>query len=202
MEHAVPDSSRRKLSKPLVENAWTLRVHNARDADLNSCSPLFSISVGARRRWNAVAKLVAELEFRIHFDPDPEYADDADPYAKTVRVAESTCRFGGKRFWLICSIPRCGRRTATLFRLDDKLVCRACGGFSYRSQLERSPMRALRRAQAIRCKLGGSGSLLDEFPDRPKWMRKMTYTKYLSKSLYWQRRYLEAASARFKAHSD
>jgi hypothetical protein len=35
--------------------------------------------------------------------------------------------------------------------------------------------RQLQRARSIRVKLGGSGSLYDPFPPKPKWMRETTY---------------------------
>ena len=199
MKDLASSRSYGKSTKPLVENAMALTVHRSRDADPDSCRPSFRVSVGARRGWDAVAIQVGELEFRVHFDPDPEYADDADPYARLVKIAETTCHFGGKRYWLVCANTRCRRRAARLFRLDDMLTCRTCAKLSYRSQRERAPLRALHKAQAIRRKLGGSGNLLEDFPDRPKWMHQITYLKYLWKASFWQRQYLEAVSARFTA---
>jgi hypothetical protein len=194
MGHAACSRFQRKQSKALVENAWALTVHRSRDADPDSCSPSFRVSVGARREWDAVARPVGEMEFRVHFDPDPDYADDTDPYAKEVQVAESTCHFGGRRYWLVCPNPRCRRRTARLFRVDDGLTCRNCAKLSYRSQRERAPLRALRRAQATRRRIGGTGSSLERFPDRPKFMHRMTYLKLLSKTLFWEKQYYDTAS--------
>lgn len=196
MSRAALSPAHRNSSKPLIENAWALSVRGSSNSEPSSSGPSFRISVGARQ-WEAVARPVGDMEFRVHFDPNPEYADDSDPYAKLVRVAQSSCHFGGIRYWLVCPGARCGRRAARLFRVDDKLACRICAQFSYRSQRERAPLRALRRAQAIRRQLGGSGSSLENFPDRPKFMRRMTYLKLLSKTLFWEKRYCTAAAAQF-----
>ena len=201
VRNAATGRSGRKSSKPLVENAWSLTIRSSTNDKLDSGIPSFVISVGERMRWDAVARPIGDMEFRIHFDPDPEYADESDPYAKQVRVAESTCHFGGKRYWLVCPIAACGRHVARLSRVDEKLACRICAKLAYRSQRERGPLRGLHRAQAIRRRLGGTGSSVERFPERPKWMRKMTYIKHLSKTLFWERQFINAASAQFVKRS-
>jgi hypothetical protein len=54
-------------------------------------------------------------------------------------------------------------------------VCRRCRQLAYECQREPPHYRALNRAQAIRMKLGGSGSMADPFPWKPKGMHWSTY---------------------------
>ena len=49
-------------------------------------------------------------------------------------------------------------------------ACRHCHQLAYECQREPPHYRALNRAQAIREKLGGSGSMADPFPSKPKGM--------------------------------
>ena len=194
----MPGQLKGKSRKPLIEDAMALMVRSSTSVDCESAELSFCVSVGTTKRWQAVAKPVGDMEFRVHFHADPEFADDSDPYASQVRVIQSNCHFGGKRFWLVCPTTGCGRRTAKLFRIDGKVACRTCAKFSYRSQRERAPLRALRKAQAIRQILGATGNSRERFPARPKWMQQMTYIKYLSKALFWERKFMEAPMARFR----
>lgn len=86
------------------------------------------------------------------------------------------CYFGGERAWFLCPRPGCGRRVATLWG-GAMFYCRHCYNLAYISQNETAHDRALRKHQAIRMKLGGSGSLADDFPDKPKGMHWRTYNR-------------------------
>lgn len=50
-----------------------------------------------------------------------------------VRLANTFCRFGGKRWWFLCPGQRCGRRVAKLYfpRGENRYLCRHCHGLSY-----------------------------------------------------------------------
>ena len=61
-------------------------------------------------------------------------------------------------------------------------VCRHCRQLAYESQREPPHYRALNRAQAIRMKLGGSGSMDEPFPWKPKGMHWRTYLRWVRKS--------------------
>ena len=78
-----------------------------------------------------------------------------------------------------CYVPRliADRRVAILYADDNDgtIACRHCRNLAYGTQRETTGYRDLYRAQRIRMKLGGSGSLGDPFPPRPKGMHERTY---------------------------
>lgn len=108
-----------------------------------------------------------------------------------VQYCASPCRFGGVRYWLRC--PECGRRVFKLFlyphcfergtnRHVNVFWCRLCRGVSYSSKnvkarLSKAQMRAFRIKRRLK-----DFSKYWEIPlERPKWMRKSSYARYLAK---------------------
>lgn len=88
------------------------------------------------------------------------------------------CNYGGERVWFLCPAPGCGRRVSVLYG-GGIFACRHCHHLAYESQRETPYDRALRRSQAVRIKLGGSGSLTEDFPLKPKGMHSLTYWRYV-----------------------
>ena len=70
---------------------------------------------------------------------------------------------------------------AILYGLGKYFLCRHCYYLSYQSQREDKKERALRRAQKISIRLGGSANMLEPFPERPKGMHHDTYMR-----LFWE----------------
>ena len=60
-------------------------------------------------------------------------------------------------------------------------LCRHCYDLRYESQREDKKDRALRRAQKIRQRLGGSANMMEPFPEKPKGMHHETYM-----GLFWE----------------
>jgi hypothetical protein len=94
---------------------------------------------------------------------------------ETVPLTWTACNFGGERLWFICPGAGCGRRVALLYGPGRYFLCRHCCDLSYESQRENEMNRALRKAQSIRERLGGSASMMKPFPERPKEMHHETY---------------------------
>ena len=96
------------------------------------------------------------------------------------------CHFGGQRPWFTCAARSngvgCGRRVAKLYVAGGVFACRHCYRLHYTSQSENHMNRQLRKAQKIRTRLGGSGSLLDPLPPRPKGMHWRTYARMRDKA--------------------
>ena len=96
-----------------------------------------------------------------------------------IQIEWTHCYYGGHRAWFRCPAANCGRRVAILY-LNGIFACRHCCQLSYESQQEPPHGRALLKAQKIRMKLGGTGSMADPFPPKPKRMRWRTYYSYVA----------------------
>jgi hypothetical protein len=57
-----------------------------------------------------------------------------------IPLTTTPCRYGGKRYWLICPCYKsgkyCGRRVGTLYLLGDYFACRHCHNLTYSSRNE------------------------------------------------------------------
>ena len=117
------------------------------------------------------------LMFRYRSGPSTEWEDVQQPVALTW----TACNFGGERPWFVCPGVGCGRRVAILYGPGRYFLCRHCYDLVYESQRENEMYRALHRAQEIREKLGGSPSMMEPFPEKPKEMHWSTYHR-----LWWE----------------
>ena len=121
------------------------------------------------------------LSYRYRGRPSGEWEDVEEPVA----LDWTACNFGGERPWFICpgvvNGIICGRRVAILYGPGKYFFCRHCYDLSYESQRENKIYRALHRAQNIRERLGGSRSMIEPFPERPKGMPHDTYMR-----LFWE----------------
>ena len=54
---------------------------------------------------------------------------------------------------------------------------------AHQGQTEPPPYRALSRTQNIRVRLGGSGSMMEDFPDKPTGMHWKTYLRLFHKAI-------------------
>jgi hypothetical protein len=109
------------------------------------------------------------------------YGEDWSDVEQRVSIAWTPCRFGGERPWFVCSVAAngmyCGRRVTKLYGAGRLFACRHCYRLGYTSQQESAHQRGLWKSQKIRMRLGGSPSMLDEFPGKPKGMHRRTYDR-------------------------
>jgi hypothetical protein len=97
---------------------------------------------------------------------------------RPVSMVWDSCRFGGRRPWFIC--PICGRSMAVLYLGGASPVdfcCRVCARLKYTSQRGGPRLRSTRKLEKIRRQLGGSGSLDEPFPDKPRTMQWKRYLR-------------------------
>lgn len=104
------------------------------------------------------------------------------------------CNYGGERPWWSC--PKCGKRIAVVYGAGKHFACRHCYQLAYGSSRESHSDRALRKAQNIRQKLGGSASLMEQFPVRPKGMHHDTYWRLATQYREAENMSLAALTAR------
>lgn len=105
-----------------------------------------------------------------------------------VPIEWTPCHYGGSRPWFRCTGRSngvsCGRRVAKIYSAGKKFACRSCYALSYQSQHDSRSERALSKCQAIRMRLGGSPSLFDSFPAKPKGMHWRTYDRLRTEAEY------------------
>jgi hypothetical protein len=127
------------------------------------------VSIGSIRYEASNGMLTLRYNIRQRGGLEPKHC--------SVAVERMPCHFGGDRAWFHC--PKCGRRAALLY-LSSIFTCRVCLNLAYESQQEASYDRALRKAQRIHERLGGTGVLLDPIP-KPKGMHWQTYFFHLQR---------------------
>lgn len=99
-----------------------------------------------------------------------------EPIEYPVYLEWTGLHFGGRRAWFLCPAQRCGRRVAILFG-DSIFACRHCHKLTYECQRERVDDRAIRRADAIRRRLGWQPGIANPAGDKPKGMHWKTYRR-------------------------
>lgn len=110
------------------------------------------------------------LEYR-HRERGGEWESHQYP----VSLEFTQCNLGGQRVWFRCPGRGCGRRVAILYAARY-FVCRHCLGLRYECQREAPHFRALRRAQKLCYRLGGTGCI-DDPVFRPKGMHRRTFQR-------------------------
>lgn len=93
-------------------------------------------------------------------------------YDYAVGLVRTKCTFGGARPWFLC--PCCGRRVAILYG-GAMFACRRCRKLAYESQRESAGDRAIRRADAIRDRLGWQAGILNPDGWKPRGMHWRTF---------------------------
>lgn len=93
------------------------------------------------------------------------------------RLSWTPCTFGGYRPWFLCPAGGCCNRVAILYGVGGIFACRRCYRLSYPSQLEGTADRALRRADAIRERLGWPPGIWGRHGDKPKAMHWKTFRR-------------------------
>ena len=88
----------------------------------------------------------------------------------------TSCHYGGKRAWFICSHPGCWRRVAILY-CGAVFACRHCYKLAYSCQRETALDRTTRRAEKIRSRLGWEEGILNLPSGKPKGMHWNTFER-------------------------
>lgn len=137
--------------------------------------------------WSRNGEVIASVGARTELDRvilSYSYRTEGRDWEKeeySVQIEWTPCNYGGHWAWFRCPANGCGRRAAVLYCVGI-FACRHCCQLVYESQREAPHSRALRRARAIRERLGGSTAVLGPFPSRPKGMHWFTYERLVRKA--------------------
>jgi hypothetical protein len=136
-----------------------------------------------RITWSRAGSVTAWIDYRVEshglrliYRTRPSggewrNVDELFPFVYTVT------NFSGRRRWVQCL--SCHRRCRVPYG-GAHFRCRRCHGLRYESQYEPSWLSGTSRAQKIRERYGGSGSLDEPFPERPKGMHRRTYDRLVA----------------------
>lgn len=129
------------------------------------------------------------LDYKTRFS-----GGDWENVTERICLSWTYCNYGGRRPWFICpgivNGISCRRRAAKLYLAGRYFLCRHCYDLVYESQRESKRHRLLRIEQNIRMRLGGSTSIAEPFPPKPKGMHWNTYIRLKNKAEYAELRYL------------
>ena len=143
-------------------------------------------------RWSRAGRETGSIGGVVSGDGRPEQitilfrhrsglGDEWENVQESVSLDWTVCNFGGERPWFVCPGAGCGCRVAILYGQGKYFLCRHCYDLVYESQRENEMTRALRRAQTIRERLGGSANMTVPFPEKPRGMHWKTYDR-----LWWR----------------
>jgi hypothetical protein len=129
-------------------------------------------------------------------------ASDWKDIRQHVPLTWTNVHLGGRRPWFKCPVSSyekcCETRVAKLYLAGDWFGCRHCWGLAYASQqVSSEPDPGLDKAQKIRIRLGGTGSIMAPFPPKPKGMHWKTYYRLQHDHYVAEGRWLTAMKALF-----
>jgi hypothetical protein len=136
--------------------------------------------------WGDINVRTERNRIDLHFRCKRADSSDWKLVEQSLPIVWTACALGGRRPWFLCTAAsfgaRCGRRVAKIY-LGASLIfaCRHCYGLAYTSQFESSFHRDIAKAMKIRMQLGGSPSLFDPFPNKPKGLHWSTYERLRNK---------------------
>jgi hypothetical protein len=135
----------------------------------------------ADRETGSIGGFVFRDQLILSYSHRSRQGAEWETVKEPVPLEWTPCNFGGERPWFVCpgvvNGKRCGRRVAVLYGPGKYFLCRHCYDLRYESQREDKKDRALRRAQKIRIRLGGSANMMEPFPERPKGIHWSTYDR-------------------------
>lgn len=137
--------------------------------------------------WKRHGKTVASIQMRTEADRvilkyrHKRGGDDWQDKEYPVSLVWTPCNYGGQRAWFLCPAKGCGRRVAILFLGSSGIfACRHCYRLAYACQRETAGDRAMRRADAIRIRLGWGAGIANPMGDKPRGMHWRTYGRLLT----------------------
>lgn len=139
---------------------------------------------------------------------DIEYAPDRDiesvelwhpkeGWSQIIEVSRKENGFGGYQTFFLC--PACGQRARYLYQVGATFLCRKCSRLNYRSQQEtrsdsmyyyHKGMDLVEKNLDAWPRMRPDGfSFCEWIPDRPRYMHRTTYRKYLSRFMRYRKKH-------------
>lgn len=159
--------------RTLTTDCLQLSAQQLRKDDVLNSGNLGTISWGdSKDNW--IFFQVTQSQFKITYNLGAFSSFD-QPDTTLLNIVYEACRFGGNRPYFICPNDSCSHRVVLLYSYNSHFQCRKCLNLAYPCQSEGAIERGYRRARKVRIRLGGTISLFDPFPVKPKGMHWKTY---------------------------
>ncbi len=194
----------RRASGYTVEDCLTLDINTlAREGLMVPAGCRGSIDWSNKSTGEKFASVCFELTVKNNESPNLRLGytvgsgENKKPVQEAIYLQTTKPHLGGVRWWFTC--PNCGRRAVKLYIPPGAKLfqCRLCYRLTYQSQRECPMYRAISQAHKIRTRLGGSPSLIDLFPFKPKGMHWRTYEKLRVDAIRYQNVWLKLVSDKF-----
>ena len=140
----------------------------------------------------AVSNFPDNSYMRLYYTQTNRFTGEKTELDYKVKLVTTPCNLGGVRYWFICSLvvdgKSCLRRVGKLYLPPGGKYfgCRHCYDLTYESckksgsfHYENAEKHA-KRMRKIREQLGGSSSLIERFPQKPKGVSFLKYDKLFS----------------------
>lgn len=131
-----------------------------------------SWSYGGEPAGNVNIRVVANISMTVIYRWRRNSSEQWQSKEQPIRLAHTTCAFGGSRQWFIC--PYCCRRVVVLVVDGAHVACRHCLKLTYASCNEDMIDRSWRKRDKIKSRLGGDDKGLYL---KPKGMHQRTWQR-------------------------
>lgn len=128
---------------------------------------------------------------RLNYKTRSWGAEEWQTINELVPFTYTQTNFGGQRRWLRCL--SCGRRCRVIYG-GSYFRCRRCYDLKYETQYEQAWARVITKAQKVRMRLGGDGSMDELFPPKPKGMHWKTYNRLAAMNELYDKHWLRLMS--------
>jgi hypothetical protein len=155
-------------AKDTVDSSDSIDIHYLRriSALVPGTSMTLTWSKNGRERASVEGKVTEE-------GLNLSYRTNGERICYVVSIVYTSCHYGGTRPWLKC--PKCDRRVGKIHLNGIMFLCRHCYNLAYESQQTNNVNRSLRKAKLMRKRIGGSLSIFEPIPLKPKGMHRKTY---------------------------
>lgn len=89
------------------------------------------------QRKNSIGIYISVMEasrfIRLKYTQTDLYGNKND-FDYKIDIIATECNFGGERYWFICPLDGCGRKTRVLYKKENCFGCRYCQKLTYKSQ--------------------------------------------------------------------
>lgn len=129
-------------AKSTVEDATKLSIFKLKEFGLlkgyHATTLTWTYRISGHQNSIGIIVDINELYAKVNYTNTSRYTGEKKDYDYKIQLTTSRCNFGGVRYWFICPLQDCGRRTGTLFLCSggNYFGCRHCYDLAYESQRE------------------------------------------------------------------